>query len=129
MEQNNKNITFHTPTEEEMKEAHESYMKFLRENPNNFSYWFPKLATVKQFELVVNRLLNPKYNNVEFIYLDELQDSDPIVNAVTVKLDQNILWVDDLITLSNFFKYSLQYVGHRGNSYHLNFWFNESDIL
>ena len=60
MEQNNKNITFHTPTEEEMKEAHASYMKFLRENPNNFSYWFPKLATVKR-----NGIMVPKSHIVE----------------------------------------------------------------
>ena len=47
MEENNKEITIHTPTEEEMKEAHENYMCYLRENPNNFSFWFPHLSAVK----------------------------------------------------------------------------------
>lgn len=30
-----------------MKEAHENYMRYLRENPNNFSFWFPHLSAVK----------------------------------------------------------------------------------
>ena len=29
------------PTAEELQAAHESFMNYLRSNPNNFSYWFP----------------------------------------------------------------------------------------
>lgn len=29
------------PTPEDMQESHDSFMRYLRGNPNNFSYWFP----------------------------------------------------------------------------------------
>ena len=53
MEENIKNITIHTPSEEDMKEAHNNYMRFLRENPNNFSFWFPKLNSVKRSGIMI----------------------------------------------------------------------------
>jgi len=48
-----KNFDFPLMTEEEMEEAHKSYMKYLRENPNNFSFWFPKLSVVRDFDIMV----------------------------------------------------------------------------
>lgn len=48
MDGNTSKILLPKPTEEELREAHKSYMTFLRENKNNFSYWFPRLATVKR---------------------------------------------------------------------------------
>lgn len=53
MEENIRNFKFPTFTEEELREAHESHMKYLRENPNNFSFWFPKLSVVKRYGLMV----------------------------------------------------------------------------
>ena len=46
MEDNNK-FQIKTPSEEEMKKAHEDHMLYLRRNPNNFSFWFPQLKTVR----------------------------------------------------------------------------------
>lgn len=40
----NKKIHIHTPTPEEMEEAHKHYIRWQIENPNNFSYWFPRVA-------------------------------------------------------------------------------------
>lgn len=31
------------PTPEELQKAHNDYMNYLRNNPNNFSYWFPHI--------------------------------------------------------------------------------------
>lgn len=39
-ELNNKHIIT-PPTAEEVQAAHDSFMSYLRTNPNNFSYWFP----------------------------------------------------------------------------------------
>ena len=36
-----KEVKIKTLTPEEQQAAHERYMNFLRNNPNNFSYWFP----------------------------------------------------------------------------------------
>lgn len=46
---NTDNTKFQLPvhTEEELKEAHINYMRHLRNNRNNFSYWFPKISVVK----------------------------------------------------------------------------------
>jgi len=60
MDKNNKEFKFHAPTEDELREAHNNYMKYLRENPNNFSFWFPKLSVVKR-----HRILVPKSHVVE----------------------------------------------------------------
>lgn len=60
MDKNNKEFNFHAPTEDELREAHENYMKYLRENPNNFSFWFPKLSVVKRHGILV-----PKSHVVE----------------------------------------------------------------
>ena len=37
------NMQIKTPTPEELQAAHESFMSYLRNNPNNFSYWFPHI--------------------------------------------------------------------------------------
>ena len=34
-------------SEEEMQEAHNNFMRFQHENPNNFSYWFPHVRKLK----------------------------------------------------------------------------------
>lgn len=39
-----KGIKIHIPTQQEQEEAHKHYIKWQIENPNNFSYWFPKVA-------------------------------------------------------------------------------------
>lgn len=36
------------PTEEEMREAHENFLRMLRSNPNNFSYWFPHIKSLAE---------------------------------------------------------------------------------
>lgn len=41
-----KDLQMLTPSQEEMQNAHVSYMKYLRENINNFSYWFPRIEVV-----------------------------------------------------------------------------------
>ena len=38
-----KELNIKTPTAEEQQAAHERYMNYLRNNPNNFSYWFPHI--------------------------------------------------------------------------------------
>lgn len=37
------------PTQEEMKQMHENYLNHLRSNPNNLSFWFPKIKDVTGF--------------------------------------------------------------------------------
>lgn len=34
-------------TDEEMQKAHKDFMRYQRENPNNFSYWFPHVRNLK----------------------------------------------------------------------------------
>lgn len=48
-----KKLEILTPSQEEMRKAHEHYMNYLRENKNNFSYWFPKLSIVSQYGIMV----------------------------------------------------------------------------
>lgn len=48
MEENYKEMVVNKPTEQEMQEVHENYMNWLRNNPNNFSHWFPHLSVAKR---------------------------------------------------------------------------------
>lgn len=36
-----------------MQEAHDSFMKYLRENPNNFSYWFPHVRELTKQKIAI----------------------------------------------------------------------------
>lgn len=47
------NFLFPLMTEQELKEAYINYMHFLRNNRNNFSYWFPKIRVVKQHDISI----------------------------------------------------------------------------
>ena len=43
-----KKLLITPPTPEEQQAAHESFMRYLRENPNNFSYWFPHIKNLTE---------------------------------------------------------------------------------
>ena len=43
-----KKLVITPPTPEEQQAAHESFMRYLRENPNNFSYWFPHIKNLTE---------------------------------------------------------------------------------
>ena len=47
------NFEIKTLTPEEMQEAHNKYMAYLRNNPNNFSYWFPHIEKVTEAGVAV----------------------------------------------------------------------------
>lgn len=49
----NNKILITTPTPEEQQQAHESFMRYLRENPNNFSYWFPHIKNLSKKGLAI----------------------------------------------------------------------------
>lgn len=51
--ENKKDFLILPPSQEELRKAHENYMKYLRENKNNFSYWFPKLSVVNRHGIMV----------------------------------------------------------------------------
>lgn len=51
-----KGIKIHKPTQQELEEAHKHYIKWQIENPNNFSYWFPRVAP----HLEERGILSPK---------------------------------------------------------------------
>ena len=48
-----KDLQMLTPSQVEMQNAHVSYMKYLRENINNFSYWFPRIEVVGKYGIKV----------------------------------------------------------------------------
>lgn len=49
----NKSIPITPSTQEELQEGHRNYMRFLVENPNNFSYWFPHIAAVEKHGIAI----------------------------------------------------------------------------
>lgn len=49
----NKSIPITPSTQEELQEGHRNFMRFLVENPNNFSYWFPYVAAVEKHGIAI----------------------------------------------------------------------------
>lgn len=70
------NISIKTPTEQEQQEAHANFINWLRNNPNNFSYWFPKLSVVRQHGVLVpkSRIINVPEELLEAFFLERKGD-------------------------------------------------------
>lgn len=49
------NVQIKTPTQEERQKAHEDFVKFVRSNPNNFSYWFPHVRKLDNLGISIPR--------------------------------------------------------------------------
>ena len=48
-----KYIEIESPSQEELQKAHETYMDYLKNNPNNFSYWFSHIEGLKKAGLSI----------------------------------------------------------------------------
>ena len=76
-----KGIKIHIPTQQEQEEAHKHYIKWQIENPNNFSYWFPKVAPYLEergIKSPKSKVIPVPENVMEACFLEKKTDADLI---------------------------------------------------
>lgn len=80
MEDNKKKLEIQPPTQEEIKEAHDRYMRYLRENPNNFSFWYPHLSTMKRHGISIpkSRIIEVPEEIYKSFFLEDKRDKKTI---------------------------------------------------
>ena len=76
-----KGIKIHKPTQQEQEEAHKHYIKWQIENPNNFSYWFPKVAPYLEergIKSPKSKVMSVPDDVMEACFLEKKTDADLI---------------------------------------------------
>ena len=76
-----KGIKIHIPTQQEQEEAHKHYIKWQIENPNNFSYWFPKVAPYLEergIKSPKSKVMSVPDDVMEACFLEKKTDADLI---------------------------------------------------
>ena len=68
----NKKFKILAPTSEELEKAHKNYVKWMLENTNNFSYWYPKICLCKSeiIHIPESRILQVPENIFENFFLE-----------------------------------------------------------
>ena len=76
-----KGIKIHKPTQQEQEEAHKHYIKWQIENPNNFAYWFPKVAPYLEergIKSPKSKVMSVPDDVMEACFLEKKTDADLI---------------------------------------------------
>lgn len=74
-------------TDEEIAEAESSYKKWLEENPNNFSFWFPKVSEAipeGKFDVSIPKsmIIPVPYEIVKCIFMENETDEETIMSWI-----------------------------------------------
>jgi hypothetical protein len=79
-----------TPSEDEMKAAHINYMNWLMNNPNNFSYWFPRIKDLREWGISIPKsIIIPVPETIlRAFYMDHMPDD---MNVITKWVDAAVM--------------------------------------
>lgn len=78
-----------TPTEEELAQGHRNWIQWLKESPNNFSHWFPKLQNILQTPKSI--VVKVPDELIECYFMEKPGDSDRVYQFVEETIRPAIL--------------------------------------
>ena len=85
----NKKFKILAPTPEDLEKAHKNYVKWMLENTNNFSYWYPKICLCKSeiVHIPESRVLQVPENIFENFFLESPEQID----VLSTWVQENVL--------------------------------------
>ena len=77
-------IQIKTPTEEKLLECHNHFIKWLKENPNNFSFWFKHITIVQNHGISIPKstIINVPEDLLDSFFLEKNGDREKITDWV-----------------------------------------------
>lgn len=78
-------IQMNLPTPQELQTAHDSFMSYLRNNPNNFSYWYPHVKELDNHGISVPRsiVIDIPEETYKAFFMERAGDKEIIDSWVT----------------------------------------------
>lgn len=83
-------LSIATPSEEDMKAAHVNYINWLSNNPNNFSYWFPRIINLREYGISIPKsiILPVPENILNAFFMEHMPDD---MERITKWVDMTIM--------------------------------------